>query len=421
MNILFVHQNFPGQYRYLASTLATDKRIKVVGLGEVENVKKNMKLPGVTACGYPAPGAATPQTHHYVKPLESAVRRGQAVARACMGLKEKGFVPDIIYAHPGWGEALFLKDVFPNAKLTLYCEFYYRNDGADVGFDPEFPSKLDDMFRVRIKNAASLLSLEAGDRGISPTQWQRDAFPAAFRDRITVIHEGVDTDYMKPDAEGKASVTVAERKLTLTADDEVVTYIARNLEPYRGFHSFMRALPSLLKQRPNAQVLIVGGEGVSYGQSLPKGQTYKKKMLAEVGNQLDLDRVHFLPPVPYETLLRIYQISSTHVYLTYPFVLSWSMLEAMSSGCTLVASDTAPVREVIRNGKNGYLTDFFDAEKLAEKVAEVVENRKSKEVVAIRTAARRTVVENYDLRRVCLPKHLQLLGFKGAKTASRKA
>lgn len=413
MKILFIHQNFPGQYRYLATTLAANKQIQVVGLGEAANVKKNMKLPGVTACGYPSPALANASTHHYVKPLESAVRRGQAVARACMGLKEKGFVPDVIYAHPGWGEALFLRDVFPKAKITLYCEFYYRNEGADVGFDPEFPSKLDDVFRVRIKNAASLLSLEGGDAGLSPTKWQRDAFPALFRDRISVVHEGVDTDYMCPNP--AAEVTIAEKKLTLSATDEVVTYIARNLEPYRGFHSFMRALPSILKLRPQAQVLIVGGEGVSYGQPLPKGQSWKKKMLAEVGDRLNMERVHILPPVPYDSLLRIYQISSAHIYLTYPFVLSWSLLEAMSSGCALVASDTAPVQEVIRNGKNGYLVDFFDTEKLATKVAEVLENRKSREIATMRKNARQTVVEGFDLRRVCLPRHLELLGI-GRKT-----
>lgn len=418
MNILFIHQNFPGQYRYLATTLALDKRIRVIGLGEAENVKKNMKLPGVTACGYPSPQPSTTTTHHYVKPLESAVRRGQAVARACMGLKDKGFVPDIIYAHPGWGEALFLRDVFPKAKITLYCEFYYQNTGADVGFDPEFPSKLDDTFRVRIKNAPSLLSLEAGDRGISPTQWQRDAFPRIFRDRIDVVHEGVDTDFMSPAAD--AALPVDDGKLTLTAADEVVTYVARNMEPYRGFHSFMRSLPTLQKLRPAAQVVIVGGEGVSYGTPLPKGQSWKKKMLAEVGSRLDLSRVHFLPPVPYDTLLKVYRISSAHIYLTYPFVLSWSMLEAMSSGCVMVASDTAPVREVIRNGKNGWLTDFFDTAKLAEKVADVLDRRGSKEIAALRAQARQTVVQNYDLRRVCLPKHLQLLGIKSMGPAARK-
>lgn len=409
MNILFIHQNFPGQYRHLAATLATDKRIQVVGLGEARNLKKNIQVPGVTRVGYPSPAPSQQQTHHYVKPLESAVRRGQAVVRACMDLKKRGFVPDVVYAHPGWGEALFLRDIYPKARITLYCEFHYRTTGADVGFDPEFPSKLDDVFRVRIKNAASLLSLEAADGGISPTQWQRDAFPSIYRDRIAIVHEGVDTDLMRPNP--AAEVIIADRdNLKLTASDEVVTYIARNFEPYRGIHTFMRALPELQKRRPKAHVLMVGGDGVSYGTQLPKGQTWKKKMLAEVGDRLDLSRIHILPPVPYETLLRIYQISSAHVYLTYPFVLSWSLLEAMSAGCALVASDTAPVREVITHGKNGWLTDFFDTGKLAATIDEVLVKRKSKAVAAIRAQARQTVVDQFDLRRVCLPRHLELLG-----------
>jgi len=345
------------------------------------------------------------------------VRRGQMVVRACLELKKRGFVPDAIYAHPGWGEALFLKDVFPDARLTLYCEFYYRAKGADVAFDPEFPATLDDIFRVRIKNAASLLSLEAADSGISPTRWQRDAFPRFFRERIALVHEGVDTELLKP--EPKAEVVLAGKDVTLTPRDEVITYVARNLEPYRGFHIFMRALPELVRRRPNAHVLIVGGEGVSYGEQLPKGETYKKKLLDEVGKDLDLNRVHFLGQVPYATLVRIYQISSAHVYLTYPFVLSWSVLEAMSAGCPVVASRTAPVEEVISDGNNGFLTDFFDKAALVARVEEVL--ARGKDTSKVRERARRTVVENYDLRRICLPRHLKLLGVKLPKAARAQA
>ena len=187
MRILFVHQNFPAQYRHLAATLAQTPGCQVVALGDLDNVKHRPKIPGVNLVGYPTPAPATARTHHYVRPLEGAVRRGQAVVRACLELQKHGFVPDVIYAHPGWGEALFLRDVFPKARLTLYCEFYYHAQGADVGFDPEFPSSLDDALRVRIKNAASLLSLEAAAAGISPTQWQRRMFPKEFRSRIEVI------------------------------------------------------------------------------------------------------------------------------------------------------------------------------------------------------------------------------------------
>jgi glycosyltransferase involved in cell wall biosynthesis len=411
MKILFVHQNFPAQFRFLAETLARDKRCEVMALGDAENVKQRGTIPGVSVAGYAPTAPAAAHTHHYVRPLEGAVRRGQAVVRACLELRKRGFVPDVVYAHPGWGEALFLKDVFRDARLTLYCEFYYRAQGADVGFDPEFPATLDDLCRVRIKNSASLLSLEAADSGISPTQWQRNAYPALFRDRITVVHDGVDTDLVRP--EPRAEVVLAGKDLTLTAKDEVVTYVARNLEPYRGFHIFMRALPEIQRRCPRAHVLIVGADGVSYGTPLPKGQTYRKQYLDEVGSRLDMSRIHFLGQVPYQTLLRIYQISSAHVYLTYPFVLSWSILEAMAAGCAVIASRTPPVEEVIANGRNGLLVDFFSVDEIAARVDEVL--GRSRDMSRVRERARKTVVERFDLRRVCLPRHLKLLGINSTK------
>jgi glycosyltransferase involved in cell wall biosynthesis len=404
MKILFVHQNFPAQYRWLAQTLAADKDWQVMALGEAGNVKRRGKLPGVNTAGYAAPQPASPQTHHYVKPLEAAVRRGQAVVRACMELKKRGFVPDLVYAHPGWGEALFLRDVYPDARLTLYCEFYYRATGRDVGFDPEFPASLDDIFRVRIKNAASILSLEAADAGISPTRWQRDAFPAEYRDRIALVHEGVDTTVVKPDARAELAIPKGPK---LTARDEVVTYIARNLEPYRGFHIFMRSLPEILRRRPKAHVVVVGADGVSYGQSPPKGLTYRRKYLDEIGKGVDLERVHFLGQVPYDTLLKVYQVSKAHVYLTYPFVLSWSLLESMAAGCAVVASRTPPVEEVLVDRENGYLVDFFKPGKIAELVNELLE--RPQDTTEVRERARRTIVERYDLKTICLPRQIELV------------
>jgi glycosyltransferase involved in cell wall biosynthesis len=415
MKILFVHQNFPGQYRHIAMALARTAGWEVVGMGELENVKKRAKLPGVHVVGYPAPAPASARTHHYVRPLEGAVRRGQAVVRACRELAQRGFVPDVICAHPGWGEALFLRDVFPKARLTLYCEFYYHAHGADVGFDPEYPATFDDALRVRLKNAASLMSLESMDAGVSPTRWQRGLFPRMLRNRIEVIHEGVDTDLVKPDPDAELQLPGSDVKLT--ARDEVVTYIARNLEPYRGFHIFMRAIPEIQRLRPHARILIVGDDDVSYGKTLPEGQTYRRKMLEEVGAGIDMSRCHFLGTLPYATLLKLYQISSVHVYLTYPFVLSWSMLEAMAAGCVVVASNTAPVTEVIEDHRNGFLVDFFSTGAIAERVAEVLERRA--ELGGIRHQARRTVVARYDLNRVCLPAHLKLVGVAAKKTATK--
>ena len=411
MKVLFVHQNFPGQYRHVAAALAQTPGWEVAALGDVKNVKQRPAIPGVKLAGYPTPQPATKSTHHYVTPLEGAVRRGQAVAKACLELKKRGFTPDLIHAHPGWGEALFLKDVFPDARLTLYCEFFYRALGSDVGFDPEYPSNFDDTFRVRVKNAASLLSLEASEAGLSPTQWQKKQFPPEYQERITVIHEGVDTDLVKPDP--KAEVALSRGNLKLTPNDEVVTYVARNLEPYRGFHVFMRALPEILRRRPRAHVIIVGADGVSYGQALPDKQTYRKKLLDELSGKLDAERVHFLGQVPYAGLVRIYQVSSVHVYLTYPFVLSWSLLEAMSAGGLIVGSRTPPLEEVVTDGRNGFLTDFFDSAALAARVDETLERRS--ELGKVRERARKTVVDDYDLKRVCLPRQLKLMGVKQKK------
>ena len=229
------------------------------------------------------------------------------------------------------------------------------------------------------------------------------------------MHEGVDIDFVKPDP--RTEGVIAASNVTLRPGDEIVTYVARNLEPYRGYHIFMRALPEILRRRPNANVLIVGDQGVSYGQALPKGQTYRQRYLDEVAKDLDMTRVHFLGQVPYETLMRIYQISSAHVYLTYPFVLSWSLLEAMAAGCVVVASRTAPVEEVIVEGENGFLVDFFNPSEIAERVDRVISQ--AGDLQKVRERARRTVVENFDLKRVCLPQQLELLGIKEEKkTAS---
>jgi len=404
MKILFVHQNFPGQYRHLVLKLVKDPRCQVVALGEEKNVKTLPRIPGLKLYGYPMPARSASHTHSYLRRLEEAVRRGQAVVKACVTLGNKGFVPDVVYVHPGWGEALFIRDAFPQARITLYCEFYHHASGHDVGFDPELPAGFETALRVRVNNAASLLSLEACDNAISPTRWQRNTFPAAFRDRIAVVHEGIDTDLVRPAPDAK--LVLKDRGVTLTRRDEVVTYVARNLEPYRGFHVFMRALPEIQKRRPRAHVVIVGGDEVSYSPPPPKGRTDRQKMLDEVGGRLDLSRVHFLGQVPYRTLVQIYQVSAAHVYLTYPFVLSWSVLEAMSAGCAVVASRTAPVEEVISDGANGHLVDFFDTAGLAARVDETLDA----DTAALRAQARRTIVERYDLSRICLPRHLELLG-----------
>lgn len=403
MNILLVHQNFPGQFKHLAPALASNPSNRVVAFGDRGNFKeRTASFPGIEFHSYPTPKGASTATHHYLRGIEAGIRRGQAVYRLANQVK-KNFYPDLIFCHPGWGEGLYLKDVFPNARLLNYFEFFYHSQGVDVGFDPEFSATEDDLLRVRTKNALNLFNLAMCDWGLSPTRWQWSLHPAEYRDRVSVIFDGIPTDQVVPRTD--AAVTL-KTGLRLTRSDEIITFVARSLEPYRGFHVFMRSLPKILQRRPKAHVLIVGRDSVSYGRSLKTG-SYRQLYLEEVGTAIDLNRVHFLGNLPYGRYLDILQLSSVHVYLTYPFVLSWSMLEAMSAGCLVVGSRTPPVQEVLRDGQNGLLVDFFSTTQIADAIERVLEH--PDRMQALRDAARQTVLTDYDLRTVCLPRQLTLI------------
>jgi len=407
MRILFVHQNLPAQFRHLLGTLSEIPGIEVVG------IREDLPHPVV---GFPAqfplikyarPQGGNPSTHHYLRGFEGQVRRGQAIVRVCLDLRQKGFIPDWIIAHPGWGESLFLKDVFPESRLIGFLEFFYRGRGGDVGFDPEYPSQLDDLFRLRIKNSHLLHDLAACDEALAPTHWQASQAPEVFHPKIRVMHDGIRTDIVRPDQTATFQLTDGR---ILTHQDNVLTYVARNLEPYRGFHVFMRALPEILKANPTTQVVIVGGDEVSYGSPpKPPHKTYREKMLAEVGKHLDVSRLHFVGKLPYASYLTLLQISRLHVYLTYPFVLSWSLLEAMSAGCLLLASATPPVQEVINEGETGFLCNFFDHEQLANRATELLSGEDHSDV---RSCARQFVIDNMDYQTCIRPRWLEWLGIK---------
>ena len=411
MNVLFVHQNFPGQFPHLAPALAAQGH-RVVAL----HINAAPALPGVETVRYRVePPRRAGGAHPWLGDLDTKVHRAEAAWRAARGLKEGGFAPDVIVAHPGWGESLFLKDVWPAARLGIYCEFYYRMAGADVGFDPEFQrDEPEQACRLRMKNANFELHFPLAQGGLSPTLWQRSVFPQWFQPRITVMHDGIDTLRVQPNARAHLELsTRAGERIALRPGDEIVTFVNRNLEPYRGWHIFARALPRLLRERPRARVLIVGGDEVSYGSPPPAGpdgasRTWRQVMLEEVQEELDLSRVHFLGRIPYGRFVTLLQLSMVHVYLTYPFVLSWSLLEAMSAGCAIVASDTAPVREAVIDDHTGLLVDFFDGEALVRRVVELLEQPALRERLG--QAARLHAVEHYDLRRKCLPGQLEWVG-----------
>jgi glycosyltransferase involved in cell wall biosynthesis len=265
---------------------------------------------------------------------------------------------------------------------------------------------------LRLKNLNNLMHFEVADAGISPTYWQANSFPAPFRERISVIHDGIDTQTIVPNPHARLTMNTPNGEVELTRQSEIITFVNRNLEPYRGYHIFMRALPELLRQRPNARVLIVGADSVSYGAKPSVANhghaTWKEVFLAEVRPHIpaaDLQRVHFLGHVPYEHFIPLLQISTVHVYLTYPFVLSWSLLEAMSAGCAIVASDTQPLHEAIQHNETGRLVNFFDSAGLVQQIVDLLEQ--PNERAKLGAAARAYVIECYDLRQRCLPAQLE--------------
>lgn len=397
MQILFIHQNAPGQFRHLAPYLAADQRNKVVFIGEGNRGGGG----NIRWMRYRPPAPAASQTHHYLRRAELAIRRGQTVARTCLALMTDGFKPDVIIGHPGWGETMFLRDVLPDTPILSYCELFYQPEGQDTGYIPETRIDLDGRCRIRAWNADLLTALNTMDRGLSPTQWQREQHPDVFRNRIAVVHEGVDTIEVAPRSDARFDVLGGP---SFSVGDEVVTFVARDLEPVRGFNMLMRSLPELLRRRPDAHVVICGGDGVSYGRRPPGGGTWRDAMLKQF--PLDPARVHFVGKLARLDYLNLLRISALHLYLSVPFVLSWSCIEALACGCLVLGSDVAPVREVLEDGVNGFLVDARDSELLARRAADLLARRAL--LGPVRQTARNAAIARFDLGR-CLAEQTRLV------------
>jgi glycosyltransferase involved in cell wall biosynthesis len=368
MRYLFVHQNFPAQFVHLLRHLAAQKCHDLLFITE----NRTVQLAGVRKVVHGLPHAPGKNTHRDARDFELAMLRADATQRAANTIKSLGFVPDIIIGHHGWGELLNLHDVWPQSPLLGYHEYYYHENGLDVGFDPEFPIDTSELSRIRAKNAVNLLALTNPGHGFTPTHFQHATYPAWARPNIEVLHEGVNLDICTPTRKWHERI-VSLGGYKIRPADKLVTYVVRDLEPYRGFHIMMRALPRILDSRPDARVILVGGDNVSYGAT-PKGGTWRKKMLDEMGDRLDMSRVHFTGRVTYETYVKILQRSDVHVYLTYPFVASWSLRESMAAGCAVVGSDTQPVHEFLTHRKTGLLVPFLQPEKVADSVLTLLED-----------------------------------------------
>ncbi len=399
MKLLFVHQNMPGQYRELLDWLAAQGGHELVFLTQ----RPNVKIPGVKTVVYKPFHTPAKDAFGLSKVWEEAAGTGFGAVLALQKFSaETGFRPDVILGHTGWGELSFLKDLWPDVPIIGYFEYYYNMEGGIVGFDPEQPPGPHTAYFNRARNVIPCLNRDVVDLGYAPTQWQRDRFPASFHDKMYVCHDGIRTDKLGPNP--AAEVPLGRLAEPLRHGDEVVTYIARNMERTRGFHVMMRALPEIQAARPNARILMIGGNETSYGAESKHPGGLRGEMEEELGDRVDWSRVHFVGRVPYAQLCQIIQLSRCHIYLTMPFVLSWSLLESMAMEATIVAANVAPVREVISHGETGLLVDFFDPKALAAQVSDVL--ARPEEFAYLGRAARAHVVQNYDFLSRCLPEHI---------------
>ena len=399
MNILFAHNNFPGQFHRIAAALAADTANKVVFLSQYR--RRDIDAPGVIWRRVPTDAAQDDPREYRRNPLE----RGEKYADAMLKLAREGFKPDVVYGHVGFGCCFYAPDIFLQAAHMGYFEWYFTNEADTRFFAGKQPIPLSTRATNRRNNLSTLSALRECSVGVCPTIWQRDQHPQEFWHKLHVLHDGIDTRFFTPNEEKKKGLHL--KALTLPQAEEIVTYATRGLEPYRGFHTFYRSLPAVLSARPGAHVIIMADDRAAYGAKRNDGKTWRQVLEDEVKlEKRDAARVHFLPFQPYDQYRELLRASDCHVYLTAPFVLSWSMLEAMSCGCLVVASDTEPVREVLRHGVNGILTNFWDPAALARRVADCLARKA--EFAPLRTAARRTILARYDLHSL-LPRHLELL------------
>ena len=399
--VLFVHNGAPGRFAPLAAALqARGWQAALINgpsgtdLAGAVNRRFTPERPRVRSSWQPGQRA------------EQALLMGRGAAGAAERLRGEGFVPSVIIGHPGWGEMIYLAEVFPDVPQIQLGEYWYRTEGADANFDPEFPARLlDSRVATASQNVPFALSYPQAAAIVAPTPFQASLVPICFRGAVHVIHEGVDTAQVRPHP--PSPLRLADGTV-LDGSVPVISFASRRFEPLRGAHVFMRMLPRLFALVPDAHVLMIGADDPGiYGIPPAGGGTWLKALQRELAGRLDPARLHVLPPLPPAQLHRVFSAVTAHVYLTWPFVLSWSLLEAMACEALVVASDTAPVRDVIGHGKNGLLVDFFDGEAMAQRLARICRDPARHD--PLRRAARATVVDRYDRERVCEPAWLELV------------
>jgi glycosyltransferase involved in cell wall biosynthesis len=390
VKFLFVHQNYPAQYQHLIMHLLARGGHDIVFISEAND----NTIVGVRRAMYRSDPGKPEFVHSSAQDLDRAVRRAEQVAAAAANLKRLGFTPDIVIGHHGWGELLNIPDVFPGVPILGYFEFYYWPQGQDVTFDPEFPSNPAFQPRIRAMNVINHLAFALGEAGQTPTEWQLTRYPEWMRPGIELLPEGARLDLCRPDPAAKTQ-ELDLGGFKVAPGEKLVTYVARNLEPYRGVHTMIRALPELMRARPDLKVVMVGGDDVSYGARCPSG-TWREHFMKEIAGRYDPARLLMPGQVSYPAYLRLLQRSDAHVYLTYPFVASWSLREALAAGCVVIGADVESVREFVTHNRNGLITPCLDPGRLAEQVLGVLEDRKLSD--RLRAGARRYAEKHLDMK-----------------------
>lgn len=396
MNILFIDKCFPGRFEDIAQELAKDSNNSVAFITN----QAETSLKGVKRSFYTIPELEKQICHPYAKALEDVVFHGEFAADEALKLKEKGFNPDIIIGS-ATGASMFVKDSFPDVPYLCYFDWFNKLKDSVYSFT-NLGLNEDQKVRLKCENSNLLIDLYSCDAGITPTKWQKDQFPVEFQQKIKVIPHGIDTEIFMPDKEAKFNIPNTD--IELSAKDEVVTYGTKGIEYFRGFPEFIVAVEELLAKRPNAHFIITGEDKIFHKLIDDEVASYKQMALQNLN--LDMNRVHFVGKLPQDEYVKLLQISSAHVYLTVPYRLSKSMLEAMATGCCVIGSNTSPVLEVIKDNENGVLVAFPDFEKLAEKVIDVLDNKDKMQ--EIRKNARKTILENYDIKKT-LPQYVEYI------------
>ena len=390
--IFFIHQNMPGQFKNLCQVLARNEENKVYFITK----KKTVSLPNVHRVEYDLSRQPAAGPHQYIAGLDSHLLYGQAVARRLIALKEANIYPDVVFAHSGWGEALFVKEIFPKTKLVVFSEFYYESRYSDTAFTHKGDVPVDTACRLVARNMHLTQSMMAADIIMTPTLWQKFVHPKMLWPQILVLHEGISVPDIR--ANRRDSVTLPNGWI-LNKGDRVVTYVSRNLEPYRGFDVFFEAMRLLARAAPDVKVVLIGGDDISYGKRPQPGLSWRDHFLHR--DNAPVENAAFLGKVPYPMFLDLLGLAKVHTYLTVPFVLSWSMLEAMALETLVVASSTDPVREVMVDGKNGLLCDFTPQD-VCDKIVQGLEMPDA-ERGRIGRLARATVEQNYSFDSVYYP------------------